>query len=236
MKWYAFALLITLALPATGSGQSSEVPRPVVDLKAGTANYKVRLEAGGQVGSMTITRVTKAQNGTWVVTETSSMDGHSQTDETTLEKKTLIIRSRVFRAEGAVADLKFAGRRATGTITDGKEKHTINTDVGGVIFADGASGGDVMAALPLAKNYTVEFRNFNIGSQQVRLLQLRVMDSETVSVPAGTFDTWKVLITSLEGGSDSYGLWVEKRTHRVVKMAVSVPNLRDALATAELTK
>ena len=132
---------------------------------------------------MNITRITKAQNGVWVVTETSSMDGQSQTDETTLEKRTLIIRSRVFRAKGAVADLKFDGRMATGTITDGKEKHTINTDVGGVIFADGASGGDVMAALPL-----------------------------------------------------SYVLWVEKRTHRVVKIAVSVPNLRDALATAELTK
>ena len=185
---------------------------------------------------MDITRSTRAQKGVWVVTETSRMDGRTQTDETTVERKTLIIRSRLFRADGAVADLKFDGRKATGTITDGKEKHTINTDVGGVVFADGGSGGDVMAALPLAKNYTAEFRNFNIGSEQVRLLQLRVMDSETVSVPAGTFDTWKVLITSIDGGTDAYALWVEKRTHRVVRMAVSVPNLHDALAIAELTK
>jgi hypothetical protein len=236
MKPYAFALSIALSVPATAFAQRSGVPRPVVDLKPGTANYKVRLEVAGQVATMDITRITKSQNGRWLVTETSWMDGHSQTDETTLEKKTLIIRSRVFRAESAVADLKFDGQKATGTITDGKEKHVVDADVGGVIFADGASGGDVMAALPLAKNYSAEFRNFNIGSEQVRQLQLRVIDSETVLVPAGTFDTWKVLITSLDGGSDSYALWVEKRTHRVVKMAVSVPNMRDALATAELTK
>ena len=236
MKRYAIALSIALSVPATAFAQSGQVPRPVVDLKAGTANYKVRLEAAGQVAMMDITRITKSQNGRWGVTETSWMDGRSQTDETTLEKKTLIIRTRLFRAGDAVADLKFDGRRATGTITDGKEKHVVDADVGGVIFADGASGGDVMAALPLARNYSVEFRNFNIGTAQVRQLQLRVIDSETVVVPAGTFETWKVLITSLDGGTDSYALWVEKRTHRVVKMAVSVPNLRDALATAELTK
>ncbi len=231
-----FAIAIALAAPVAASGQRGEVPKPAVDLKPGTANYKVRLEAGGQVAMMEITRTTKTQNGAWVVTETSRMAGHTQTDETTVEKKTLIIRKRVFRADNTVADLQFAGRNATGTITDRGQKQTINADLGGVVFADGASGQDVLAALPLARNYTIEFRNFNIGSQEVRMLQLRVMDTETVSVPAGTFDTWKVLITFLDGGTDSYALWVEKRTHRVVKMAISVPHLKDALATAELTK
>jgi hypothetical protein len=55
-------------------------------------------------------------------------------------------------------------------------------------------------------------------------------------VPAGTFDTWKALITSLDGESDTYALWVEKRTHRLVKFAMSIPMLNDAMATAELTK
>jgi len=231
-----FALSIIVVAPKTVLGQGREVPRPVVDLKPGTAHYAVRLEAAGQVANMDITRTTKAEKGAWVVTETSRMGDHTQTDETTVEKKTLIIRKRVFHADGAVADLQFAGHNATGTITDGKQMYTINSDMGGVVFADGASGQDVLAALPLSKTYSVEFRNFNIGSQDVRTLQLRVMDSETVTVPAGTFDTWKVLITSLDGGTDSYALWVEKRTHRVVKMAVSVPHLHDALATAELTK
>ena len=230
------AIAIALVVPVKAFAQRDEVPKPVVDLKPGTANYRVRLEAGGQVAMMEIMRTTKAQNDAWVVTETSRMAGRTQTDETTVEKKTLIIRKRVFRAEGAVADLQFAGRSVTGTITDGGKKQTINADLGGVVFADGASGQDVLAALPLSRNYTVEFRNFNIGSQQVRLLQLRVMDTETVSVPAGMFDTWKVLISSIDGGTDTYALWVEKRTHRVVKMAISVPHLNDALATAELTK
>lgn len=232
----AFGVAIALAAPVTAFAQHGEYPRPAVDLTAGTANYKVRLEAAGQVVMMDLIRTTKLVNGAWVVTETSGTPGHQQTDESTVEKKTLIIRKRVFRAEGGVADLQFAGHTVTGTIDADGQKQTINRDLGTVIFADGASGQDVLAALPLTKGYNVEFRNFNVGSLQVKTLQLRVMDTERVTVPAGTFDTWKVLITSLDGGSDTYGLFVDKRTHRVVKMAMSVPNLGDAIATAELVK
>ncbi len=93
-----FALSIGLSAPVTVFGQGSEVPRPVVDLKPGTAHYVVRLEAAGQVASMDITRTTKTEHGAWVVTETSKMGDHTQTDETTVEKKTLIIRKRLFKA------------------------------------------------------------------------------------------------------------------------------------------
>jgi len=231
-----FGLAIAVAAPLTAFAQRGEYPRPVVDLTPGTANYRVRLEAAGQVVNMDLTRTTKSVNGAWVVTETSGTPGHQQFDESTIEKRTLIIRKRIFRAEGGVAELQFAGHTVTGMISGDDGNHAINTDMGTVIFADGASGQDVLAALPLAKGYNVEFRNFNVGSLQVKTLQLRVMDTERVTVPAGTFDTWKVLITSLDGGSDTYGLFVDKRTHRVVKMAMSVPNLGDALATAELVK
>jgi hypothetical protein len=233
---WILVLAISFAGPVTAFGQGDDVPRPVVDLKPGTANYKIRLEANGKVLMMDVTRVTKSQKGSWVVSETTSFPGHVQSDEITVDKKTLIIHKRLFRDGDAVADLQFAGHHVTGMLSEGKEKLAVDADAGGIVFADGGGGEDVLAALPLAQGYTVEFRNFNIGSQQVKMLQLRVMDSETVSVPAGTFDTWKVLITSLDGGTDTYGLWVDKRTHRVVKMAISIPNMGDALATIELVK
>lgn len=230
------ALSIAFVAPATASGQSGEAPRPVVDLKPATANYKVQIEADGEVMLMEMTRTTKARKGLWVVKETMTGPGFNSSDETTYEKKTLIIRSRLFRLQGAVADLRFAGHKTTGTITDGRKTETVDADLGGVAFADGAGNQDVLAALPLAKGYTVEFRNFNVSSRKVNLFQLRVMDNETVSVPAGTFHTWKALISSLDGGTSNTALWVDKRSRRVVKTAQSMPHLNNALATAELTK
>jgi hypothetical protein len=233
---YAFGIALALVAPVATFAQNGEVPRPAVDLKPGTAHYNMRLEAGGGVVLMQLTRDTKPQGSRWLVTETTTMPGHSQTDVTTVEKKTLIIRTRVFHDGDALADLRFDGHKAAGMISEGAEHQVVNADVGGIIFADGSGGEDVLATLPMAKGYSAEYLNFNIGSQQVKRLQLRVMDEETVTVPAGTFDTWKAIITSLDGGSDTYALWVEKRTHRLVKFAMSIPNLGDAFATAELTK
>jgi hypothetical protein len=231
-----FSLAIALAVPVTVFGQGEETPKPAVDLTPGTAHYVVRLEAGGRAVMMYVTKTTKSQGRTWIVTQTTRVGDRVQSDETTVEKKTLIIRRRLFHSGDNVADLQFAGHRVTGTVFDGEETKKVDADLGCVIFADGGGSEDVMAALPLAKGYTTEFRNFNVGSLQVKKLQLRVTDSETVTVPAGTFDTWMVLITSLDGMSDTYGLYVDKRTHRVVKMGLSIPNMGDALAIAELTK
>jgi hypothetical protein len=229
-------LAIALAAPVSIFAQDGAAPKPAVDLKPGTAHYNMRLEAGGHTVLMDLTRTTAPQKGMWLVTETTTVGGHTQTDVTTVEKRTLITRKRAYQDGKAVADLRFDGQKATGMISAGTEHQAVNADVGGVIFADGGGGEDVLAALPMAKGYTTEFLNFNFVSQQVKSLQLRVMDEETVTVPAGTFDTWKALITSLDGGSDTYALWVEKRTHRLVKFAMSIPNLNDAMATAELTK
>jgi hypothetical protein len=232
----AFGIAIALAAPVAIFAQNGAAPRPVVDLKPGTAHYNMRLDAGGRTLMMELTRTTKTENGRWLVTETTTFPGHSQSDVTTVEKKTLIIRKRTFQDGDAIADLHFDGHKASGMISSGGEHQAVNADIDGVIFADGSGGEDVLATLPMAKGYSTEYLNFNIGSQQVKRLQLRVMDEETVTVPAGTFDTWKAIITSLDGGSDTYALWVEKRTHRLVKFAMSIPNVGDAFATAELTK
>ena len=232
----SFVLAIALIAPVTTLAQTGRVPKPVVDLRPGIANYKVRFEAAGQVATMDLTRTTKEHNGAWVVSETSNSPGLSGSDETTIEKKTLIIRKRVFRDKATAGELQFRGHNATGVITVNGQKLSINADLGGVVFADGAGGQDVIAALPLAKGYKAEFRNFGMQLQNVKMLQLQVMGTDTVTVPAGTFHTWKVLITSLDGGSETSALWVEKRSHRVVKYAMSFPNFHDAVATAELTK
>jgi hypothetical protein len=225
---------IGLLGPRPAFGQGWEVPKPAVDLKPGTANYRITLEARGQTSTVHLSRTIKSLNGNWLVTNTTTRPGHVQTDESIVEKRTLIIRKRTFRDGRASADLAFAGTRITGTIEDASGKSSIDNDAGGVIFADGSAAEVVLAALPLASNYSVEFRNFNIGSQLVKTLHLRVMDSETVTVPAGTFDTWRVIITPINGASDSFGLWVDKRSHLVVKEMVSIPNLGDAIATEEL--
>jgi hypothetical protein len=64
-----------------------------------------------------------------------------------------------------------------------------------------------------------------------------VTGSESVTVPAGTFDAWKVEITPADGGTgESTTLWVDKTSRQVVKISSVVPEMNGAIATAELTK
>ena len=74
-------------------------------------------------------------------------------------------------------------------------------------------------------------------SQKVNPRQLKVVGTEKVTVPAGTFDAWKIEITPGDGGTgESTTLWVDKTSRRAVKSVTVIPQMNGAVATAELVK
>jgi hypothetical protein len=236
MTLRSLVLAIALAAPVAVSPQS-DPPKPAFDLKAGISNYKTRLEINGRIVPVDVTHTVKSQNGAWVVSEIVKIASYVATDSEIVEKKTLISRARMFHDETKTVDLKFAGRMAMGTVTSKGEVYRINLDIGGVVFADGAGGPDVVAALPLAQGYTAEFSNFDSDTQRVTQMQLRVLGTDTVTVPAGTFMTWKVLTISADGGpGNTAAVWIDKKSRRVVKLATTLLQRNEWIATEELTK
>jgi hypothetical protein len=239
-RW-SFAVSVALTAPLTTSAQTADpianasAPRPVANLKPGTSSYKFHLDAGAQSLTMDMVRTIKDQKGAWLVTETSTIHGLTMTDEGVIDKKTLVLRKRVLHQGDITADLQYPGSRVTGSVTVKGQTRPIDIDMGGVSIGDGPGGQDVIAALPLTKTYSTTVRSFDVTSQRVEMVQVRVMGTDTVAVPAGTFNTWKVLMTSADGAySQTAALWVDKTSRRVVKMAVTVPELNGAVGTAEL--
>jgi hypothetical protein len=117
---------------------------------------------------------------------------------------------------------------------NGQEK-PIAVDLGGPIFADAAGGEQVIACLPLAEGYATTFRNFDFQTQKVTLQQLNVSGAEKVTVPAGTFDAYRVDVTSADGGTDTKTVWVAKDSHKVVKVSAVAASMGGAKVTLELT-
>ena len=132
-------------------------------------------------------------------------------------------------------ELAFEGGKATGTMAMGGEPKPVTIELGGELFADGASS-HVVALLPLAEGYTTTFRNLDVQKQKPALRQLKVLGQEDVTVPAGTFRTWKVEVTSAEGEAGQVVFWVAADTHTVVKSATTLPQMGGAVITAELQK
>jgi dienelactone hydrolase len=211
-------------------------PKPAVDLTAGTSTYKARLEAGGQTIPIDVTHTVAGGDGVWLVTETATMPMGTMSEESTIGKGTLIVQKRVMHQGPASVEVAFANDKAAGKMSVNGQDRPITADLGGVIFADGASTNDAIAALPLAEGYTTTFRNFDVMRQQVKPRVLKVVGSEKVTVPAGEFDAWKVSVTPAEGTGETTTLWVNKADRRVVKITNVLPEMNGATATAELVK
>jgi len=64
-------------------------------------------------------------------------------------------------------------------------------------------------------------------------MQLAVAGSDKVTVAAGTFDAWKVDVSSADGGSDKKTVWVAKDTHKVVKVSAVLASMGGATVTEE---
>ena len=224
----------TVVLAKKMDAGSVGLPKTAVDLHAGTFKYQAKISAGGQEFAMTTSTTVTEENGKWVTTGTMQSPMGEASDVATVEKGTLVISKRTIKQGPAVIDITFSGNKATGTMKGSGQDRTISADLGGPIFADAACQDLAIAALPLADGYTTAFRNFDVRKQKEKLMQLKVVGVESVTVPAGTFDAYKVEVTSADGGSDKETLWIAKDSRKPVKTTAVLAEMGGAVVTQEM--
>jgi hypothetical protein len=72
-------------------------------------------------------------------------------------------------------------------------------DLGGAVFADGAGyEPSFWRRCPSPRGYTTVFRNFDLNTQKPTVKELKVVGVEKVTVPAGTFDAYKVEVADAD--------------------------------------
>ena len=212
------------------------LPKPAIDLQPGTYKYQVTIGMGAQKMNLKVSTAIQDGGASWTAIDTMETPGGTATDTATIEKGSLILRKRNVQQGPVVIDLDFAGDKAAGKMSMNGQDRPISADLGGPLFGDGAGGDQVIASLPLAAGYTTTFRNFDVQTQKVKLLQLSVAGVETVTVPAGKFDAFRVEISSADGGSDKKTIWVAKDSHKVVKGSAVLASMGGAVMTQELTE
>ena len=65
---------------------------------------------------------------------------------------------------------------------------------------------------------------------------MKVIGLESVTVPVGTFEAYKVEITNADGSGDKTYIWVAKDTRKVLKTSATVAQMNGAVITTELTE
>jgi dipeptidyl aminopeptidase/acylaminoacyl peptidase len=224
----------TVVLSKKTDASAVGAPKPAMDLQAGTYNYQANVSIGGQ--EMNLKVVTAIQPGPsgWTATATVDTPQGSVTDTSTIEKGTLLLLKRNLQQGPITIDLDFAGNKAAGKVSMNGQDKPVAVDLGGPLFADGAGDDQVIACLPLAEGYTTTFRNFDVQTQKVKLFQLSVAGKEEVKVPAGTFQTVRVEVSSADGGGDKKTLWIASDSHKVVKVSAVLAEMGGAILTEEL--
>ena len=117
-------------------------------------------------------------------------------------------------------DIVFANGRAKGSARPAAQTGPKTTAVRRELPAGTLDSDALQIALPLFRwqadaKFTINL--FSPGKGTVEPVTLSVVGSESVTVPAGTFDTWKI---EQKGGEGAVVLYVTKdAAHRLVKIA-----------------
>lgn len=208
----------TVTLTKTVDAASVGVPKIAGKLTPGSYKYIANLQMGQQAMKLNVTSEVKESPDGWQVTDTMSTPMGDATDVAVLDKESLTLLKRSVKQGPLSVNVVSQGGKVTGSMSMAGRDKAIDADVGGPLFADAAGAPQVIACLPLADGYTTSFRNFDVQKMKLRLMQLKVQGSESVTVPAGTFDTYKVELSSADGGADKSTMWIAKDSRKAVKV------------------
>ena len=225
--------LASVEIPPSIDPASVGVPRPMGNLTAGTVNYKARIEMAGNAMEVAVSSDVKEEDGTWVVTDTAETPMGTVRDRTVVDKASLVLRRRTIERGPMTIELTVEGGKATGEMKMGEQVQPIAVDLGGDLFADGAGASLVVATLPLEEGYSTTFRNLDVQARKVKAMQLKVVGRERVTVPAGTFDAFKLELRSADDDTRST-LWVAREPRKVVKTLTVAPRIGGTTVTSEL--
>ncbi|HLK21225.1 MAG TPA: alpha/beta fold hydrolase [Bryobacteraceae bacterium] len=209
-------------------------PKPAMDLKPGTYHYDAKIEMGGQHIALKVAVAITEENGAWVAKSTMDTPMGEAADTVTLDKSNLTLRKRSVKQGPTSIELDFAGDKAQGTMSMNGQDHPVSVDLGGPLFADSIGAQSTIGCLPLADGYTTAFRNLDLTKNKVKLVELKVAGSESVTVPAGTFDAFKVDLAAADGGPDKSTIWIDKASRKLVKMTAVLSEMGGATLTTEL--
>ena len=91
----------------------------------------------------------------------------------------------------AAVEVTMVGK-VTGVANMGSGEKAVAADSGGPLFGEGPGGPAAIGCLPLKDGYSATFRNIDTQKMKAKLMQLKVAGSESITVPAGKFDAYKL--------------------------------------------
>jgi hypothetical protein len=125
----------------------------------------------------------------------------------------------------ASVKLDYTATAVTGEMAMAGQTTKIDQKLDAPVLSAGAGLEVALSGMPLAEGYQSTLRTFEASQQKVRLARVSVAGAESVTVPAGTFETFVVDIEPIDGENDgAMKLHVTRQApHQVVKAEGKLP-------------
>jgi hypothetical protein len=151
-----------------------------------------------------------------MISEQSSVMG-AATDTFDVDLGTLLPVYRGAKQGNATVSINFSDTAVEGAIIAGGQEMPVTTALDAPVYGDGTALDVVLSSLPLAPGYKTTLRMFDILSQSTSVMVLEVVGKETVTVPAGTFEAFKIELKNMDGepGGGTVHISADKSRHKV---------------------
>jgi hypothetical protein len=209
-------LLATIVLPLSAEAQFQPGRLPAAARDSFDIVYQ-----GQPIGSFIMAHSRTGDNVTLVTTASIAMMQMTAVDSVVFNATTLA--PVLFMSSQSQGPMSIGGRvtvtngKAVGSVQTmsrtGPQTVSVDAAVPSGIAPDGADA-ILVPTLDFSEGLAVNFQTFDAKSGKPKSYALKVIGKETVTVPAGTFETWKTEITSDEVAQ----MWVTTAEPRKIVM------------------
>jgi dipeptidyl aminopeptidase/acylaminoacyl peptidase len=212
----------------------TKLPAPVADLKAGKYTYAFTMVMGAQNIAMEMNREIKQDGGKWSVTDAIKSPMGEIAEQNLIEPKTLKCLQRKVKQGPVNIDLSYTDQNVTGTMDMGNgQKKPVNVKLENPITIDGAGSDLVIARLPLKENTSTIIEMVDVATSQIKKYEIKLAGTEKITVPAGSFDTYKITMNQIDGGEKTI-FWISSADKNMIRTEAIVPQMGNAKMIAEL--
>jgi dipeptidyl aminopeptidase/acylaminoacyl peptidase len=235
---------VALAAAPKGAADAETAPLPVVNmdlLRPMSLEYKGKALVMGQEVNFGIERsFAKGASDaapSWRIISEQTSDMGSSIDTFDVDGSTFLPIRWSGRQGPATVVLNFTSSTVKGAISMGGNEMPVDMALAAPVYGDGSSFEVLVGGLPLAPGYETMLRVFDFQMQKSRAMTLAVIGTESITVPAGTFQCYKVEAKPVDEDSGHSIIFVNTRDPRcmVKGMFEMPPQAGGGTATADLT-
>jgi acetyl esterase/lipase len=222
---------VVLTKPEGDVEAAKTAPLPAVNtanLKPAKMKYTGKAAVQGQEIDLEVaidlSKAKRDDKDVWrIIGEQSSMMG-TAIDTFDIDFNTLLPVYRGVKQTGVTVQVNYSEDAIDGMIVAQGQEMPLKSELEAPVYGSDTALDLVIASLPLKEGYKTSFRTFDLLSQAVKVMTLEVTGVEEITVPAGTYKTFKVELKNMDGEPGGGTVFLNTEgDHCVIRSVMQLP-------------